>query len=247
MRRGPLFALLLSSVTMPQPAWADGEGEAMERAAAAAAEAALSRPQDLPDVAAVYRVTWQPWGGPARLALWRLTRRHDEIGWIKADGLEEIWRRQRDGIAHERVLRAQRHVVAYAPGDLRALGVEPDWDELGTLFARRDLARLAPAATDHHQLVGRLDGERLQLRWDAAAQLPRELLQRGLHGRVRWERLALLRLEPGGRQPDWQPAGAATGGFERLDAAALGDLASDPVARAGHVRDLRWGWRRQGF
>lgn len=200
--------------------------------------------QTRPDLAARFRVSLTLAGGRTQRQEWQLTRSASAISWIKGEGVEEIWRRDRSGIRLERVLRADRHVIDYPAGELRALAVTLDWQELGGLFSEAGLARLKPSGPvrqdqpQHWQ--GMVDGEKIDLRWDPIARLPIRLARSGRNGRVLFERTELHPVAP----PSWPQAGAGLDDFLRLDAADFGDMTDNPVVRKALARDQKAGWRQ---
>ena len=209
-----------------------------------APSALAAHEQARPDLAAKFRVSLTLAGGHTQRQEWQLTRSASEISWIKGDGVEEIWRRDRSGIRLERVLRADRHVIDYPAGELRAMAVTLDWQELGGLFSEAALARLKPsglARQDQPQRwQGVVDGEKIDLQWDPIASLPIRLARSGRNGRVLFERTALHQATPAG----WPQAGAGVEDFQRLDAADFGDMADNPVVRKALARDQKAGWRQ---
>ena len=236
-----LVAVTLVAAALSLPALAQPLAASPQQAASPPASAAHDR--SAPDLAARYRVTWTPRGRAAQVQQWQLQRSATEISWILGNGREDIWRRDTSGIRLERVLRRDRHVIDYSAGELRTLGVQADWQALGSLFAQADLARLRrlpdlqPGAVPHYR--SDLDGEQVDLRWDPAARLPVQLLRRSKTGQVLYQRLA-LRAAPAA---DWPRAGAGTEDFQRLDAADFGDMDYNPVVRQEEARDARAGWR----
>ena len=199
-----------------------------------------------PDLTARFRVSLTRRGGASQVQHWQLGRSDAEISWIKGDGLEEIWRRDRSGIRLLRVLRAERHLIDYPAGELRALQVALDWAELGSLFAETDLPLLKPDRQPRARpgqpvrWAGRIGVEQVDLLWDGAARLPLRLLRRSPAGQVLFERTALHPVPPA----DWPVAGAGTADFQRLDAADFGDMADNPVVQKAQALDQRAGWRR---
>lgn len=197
------------------------------------------------DLAARFRVSLTPRGGTVRVQHWQLRRSRAEISWIKGDGLEEIWRRDSSGIRLLRVLRPDHHLIDYPAGELRALQVVLDWQELGSLFAESDLPLLrresAARPGQPVRWAGRIGTEQVDLLWDAAARLPLRLARRGQAGQVLFERTALHGVAPA----DWPVAGAGTEDFQRLDAADFGDMAHNPVVQKAQAFDQRAGWRQR--
>lgn len=220
-------------------------GRVASASSAQAANPKASDPSPVdPDLAARFRVSLTPRGGPPQVQHWQLRRSQTEISWIKGDGLEDIWRRDSSGIRLLRVLRAERHLIDYPAGELRALQVAPDWQELGSLFAESDLPLLhreSPVRPGQPvRWAGRIGAEQVDLLWDAAARLPLRLARRSPAGQVLFERTALHPIAPA----DWPAAGAGTGDFQRLDAADFGDMADNPVVQKAQAFDQRAGWRR---
>ena len=199
----------------------------------------------LPALAAQFRVTLVAPGQAAQQQTWQLTRSDNLITWLKGPGTEELWRRDRSGIRLERVMRADRHVIDYSAGELRALAVMVDWADLATLFSAAQLRQLKPrpaprSAGQAQHWAGRIAGEQVDLLWDAAAQLPLRLARSGPRGRVLFERIALHALAPA----SWPQAGAGSEDFQRLDAADFGDMDYNPVVRRAEAHDQRAGWRK---
>lgn len=241
--RGPAvgvpLALALALAVCSGAARAHGPEAASLQQPAPAAAAAL-RP---PELVARFQVRFTPRGGHTRVQTWQLARGHDQISWIKGRGDEDLWHREPGGLRLERVLRADRTVIDYAAGELRALGVTPDWEALGSLFAEADLALLRPTGPPRpgqaRHYRGRLGAEQVDLVWDPVARLPLRLLRSGAAGRVLYQRTALHAALP----PDWPRAGAGSDDWPRLDAADFGDLEDDPVVRRALARDAAAGWR----
>ena len=197
-----------------------------------------------PDLTARFRVSLTRRGGASQVQHWQLGRSDAEITWIKGDGLEEIWRRDGSGIRLLRVLRPDHHLIDYPAGELRALQVALNWQELGSLFAEADLPLLKPKtparACQPVRWAGRIGAEQVDLLWDAGARLPVRLVRHSPTGQVLFERTALHRIAPA----DWPVAGAGTGNFQRLDAADFGDMQDNPVVQKAQAFDQRAGWRR---
>ena len=243
--QGWLWMLLLT----PACLWAHGSHQLAAPTEQVTASATAVSDQ-APDWVARFRVSFSAPGRPPQTQTWQLSRTATEIAWIKGHGIEEIWRRDRSGIRLERVLRADRHSVAYSAGELRTLGVMLDWRDLGSLFSEPDLAQLQRApqrqsrgsqqrdAPQHYR--GKLAGEQIDLVWDPLARLPVQLVRQGKTGRVVYQRLASLPIAPA----DWPRPGSGTDDFAHLDAADFGDMDSNPVVRQEQARDERAGWRR---
>ena len=242
-------ALALAAINLPalaQP-WAPVPLPASSAAQITAAPDLAALNSAAPDLVARYRVTWTARGRAGQVQHWQLQRSATEISWIKGSGREEIWRRDGSGIRLLRVLRTDRHLIDYSAGELRTLGVQVDWQSLGSLLTEADLARLRRlpdiqrGASPHY--CGERDGEWVDLRWDPVARLPVQLLRRSKTGQVLYQRLA-QRLAPNDLPAaDWPRAGAGTDDFQRLDAADFGDMDYNPVVRREEARDALAGWR----
>ena len=258
-RRKRLGGLLTALLLAPLCSWAQAE---VPRTAAPEVQARTALGDPLapqPDLAARFRVSFSAEGKPPQSQTWQLNRSATEIAWIKGHGngiggtgkgIEEIWRRDRSGIRLERVLRADRHCVTYSAGELRTLGVNLAWRDLGSLFSEADLAQLKripprpgsqsrlPGAAEHYR--GSLANEQVDLVWDPVARLPVHLIRQSETGRVVYQRLAAWPDAPA----DWPSPGAGTADFQRLDAADFGDMDYHPVVRQEQARDERAGWRK---
>ena len=198
----------------------------------------------LPALAAQFQVTLARPGRPQQQQTWQLSRSSALITWRKGQATEELWHRDRSGIRLERVLRSERHVIAYSAGELRTLEVGVDWPTLGSLFPAASLALLKPQAPlrarQPQHWTGRIGAEQVDLLWDPVALLPIRLVRQGPNGRVLFKRVALHASAPG----DWPRAGAGTDDFQHLDAADFGDMDYNPVVRRARAEDERAGWRK---
>ncbi len=214
----------------------------LQRSANAADEPGLD--SALPALAAQFQVTLARPGRPQQQQTWQLSRSSALITWRKGPATEELWHRDRSGISLERVLRGDRHVIAYSAGELRTLEVAVDWATLGSLFPGASLALLKPQAPlragQPEHWAGRIGAEQVDLLWDPVALLPIRLARNGPNGRVLFKRVALHASAPA----DWPRAGAGTEDFQRLDAADFGDMDYNPVVRRARAEDERAGWRK---
>jgi hypothetical protein len=112
---------------------------------------------------------WYLWRQPARV------ERQDIH-----QGESEVWRRGRDGqVFYERQFHHHKRIIAYVPGDLRALHTYPDWHKLlhvidptwlqRTLLPTGSIEVLGRHAQRYH---GRRDGVEFEVLWLEAEQLP---------------------------------------------------------------------------
>lgn len=233
MRRWVRGAVLAAAATATGLAAAQG-GEPKTAAPASAAAT-----QGWPALAARYRVAVRMRGQPEQVQTWQLERSADRIALVRGS-VEDLWLRDgRGAIALQRVLRDDRTVIEYSPGELKTLEVDVDWNALATLFDPARLGSGTPAARGAVQRhVGRIGDERIMLLWDATLQLPRQLVREGPRGRVRYDLLATR-----ADGASWPAAGAGIDDFRRLDAADFGDMEYDPVVRKAMAIDVRTGWR----
>ena len=213
-------------------------------AAAAGGHAAGAAPKALVDLSASFKVNFQPKSGRGQSQTWSLVRRGAEIVWSKGDTLDEIWRLEASGIALQRVMHDERHVIEYSAGELRTLGVAVDWRELASLLGEHDLAslssvRLARLPAGQTLYRGRLAGDQVEVLWDDVACLPIRMIREGSKGRVQMVRQAV---EWGGAAAN--DATRRASDYARLDAADFGDMEYNPVVRRVMAQEERLGWRR---
>ncbi len=241
------IALCASVALSPPAAWAHGDDDVH---GAPAAVPAGANPYPLGDLAARFKVSFQPVGArkgsSAQIQTWTLARSADRITLIKG-AIEEIWSRDAQGqIGLSRIFRDDRHVVDYSAGELKTLGVLPRWETIGTLFDEAAIRYLKPggvtrlAGREVYRFSGKLGAERIELAWDAKSRLPARLVRTGPNGRVQFDLLQTQATAPA----EWQPAGAESATFQRIDAADFGDMESNPFVRKAQAYDVRIGWRQ---
>ncbi len=235
---------LSASLIVLSSARAHEHAEPGHAAPTVATDPSPTAPVALPALRASWRVHFEGRDGVARAQTWQLRRGVDRLVWSKGEALDEVWTRSPSGVALERVMHPQRHVIEYTPGELRTLGIAVEWRELGTLFAERDLRALTRVQDKRLPMGlvryrGALAGEQVDLVWDTRALLPVKLAHTGSNGRVRYalEGVAMGAVADG-------PADVRAAGYTRIDAADFGDMEHDPVVRLAQVQDERRGWRR---
>ncbi|MBB4842886.1 hypothetical protein HNP55_001401 [Paucibacter oligotrophus] len=223
------------------------------------APAAQAAEAELPPAIAEYRVDFKPAGAPAASPAstlapqrWYLIRQADSMAILRPDNAE-VWRQTAQGISLERIFHAERHIVEYAPGELKTLGLKPSWHSLASGFDAQDLAQLKPGPR-HGALqsyAGQLRKEQIRLVWDHALQLPQRLERSGPAGRLLMERqrpaagrLALASIHAPGWPAGWPASDEALAQYQRLDAADFGDMDYSPVVRKAEAMDIQQGWRR---
>lgn len=178
----------------------------------------------------------------ARTQRWYLLRSERRIEtWAedaKDAGERQLWQRDTAGeIRHARLFPADRRVVDYQPGDLRALGRYPDWQRLGELIDAGLLDRLKDTGPvtvlnrEARRYQGQIDGVDLEIWWLLRERLP-ALLRRGTGDRE--IALHLLALHPLADTP-WPPADSD--GFVHLDYTDLGDMEADPFVQRLHANE----------
>ncbi len=179
--------------------------------------------------------------------IWTLARAPQQISIVKPN-VEDIWWCDGQGsIGLKRVLRSDRHIIEYAPGELRALEVNVGWDALATVFDEALLTSMKRVSQIQRQgrpiqrFTGTLHAEQVDLEWDAGLRLPIKLTRRGAAGSVQYELLEQHAVAPA----NWPVAGAGTEDFTRLDAADFGDMEYNPVVRKAMAMDVRAGWRAE--
>jgi hypothetical protein len=213
--------------------------------AAGGGDAAVGVDAPAPELSARWRVRFEPRGARAQEQTWALHRGRDRIVWSKGMGLDEVWQRDASGISLRRVMHPQRHVIEYTAGELRTLGVEKGWHDLGELYSERDLAALELVGVRTRdglqRLHGTVAGEQIDLLWDPQARLPVTLVQTTALGRVRFERLAV---ELGADAAQSWSGDARAADYTRIDAADFGDMEGEPVVRMAMAFDHKLGWRR---
>jgi hypothetical protein len=210
---------------------------------------AAVNPYPLADLSAQFKVSFRPAAAnkasAASVQTWTLSRRADRITFVKG-AIEEIWTRDaRGGIGLSRIFRDDKAVADYSMGELKALGVQPRWETLGTLFDEAAIRMLMPrgvstrAGREVYRFTGKLGAEQVDLSWDATARLPVRLVRSGPAGRVSFELQATHDAAPAA----WPIAGAGIDSFERIDAADFGDMESNLFVRKAYAYDVGLGWR----
>jgi hypothetical protein len=206
-------------------------------------------PYPLADLSAQFKVSFKPAAAnkksAASVQTWTLSRRADRITFVKGP-IEEIWMRDARGeIGLTRIFRDERGIVDYSPGELKALGVQPRWEMMGTLFDEAAIRMLLPrgvsklAGREVYRFTGKLGADQVDLSWDAKARVPVRLVRSGPAGRASFELQATHEVAPG----IWPIAGAGSDSFERIDAADFGDMESNPFVRKAQAYDVGLGWR----
>lgn len=167
---------------------------------------------------------------------WYLIRQAKRIViYDAANGQAKLWEKNGDGeIEFSRVFAAERRVVEYASGEIKARGPVPDWNALASVIGPRDLAGLHQTGERKvlgqraTVLSGQAAGAALQVWWLARERLP-AMVQHGQGAKA--VRLVLRELrQEAPREWNWaEPATLAS--YAQLDAADLGDMEYDPFVQ----------------
>lgn len=181
------------------------------------------------------------WSQPITL---RFTRTASRLI-VEQPDFAESWRRVDSGFEFERVFHADQRIVEYTPGELRTLGIAPDWALLRSALDRGTVVGLAAGTRGkgvHGEVVRYRSGTKadaVHLDWLSAQQLP-ERLER-TQGKTRSE-MKLVRIAPLD-EAALVAFDARANGYLRIDASDFGDMESDPfVLKVSRLDTLR-GWR----
>jgi hypothetical protein len=229
MRRAFAIVIAWGGLALAGQGWA---GEGME-AAPSGAVSAQGVAGDLPagPVAAstsawVATYSLREHGGDRTLVV---VRTDDRVEYRMQGEPVRTWHRLADGVEYRELHFQDGRVVVYAPGDLRALGHDPDWRELHDLVAPAERASLQPhgsaraeARTVQH-FQGDFAGIRITLDWLEEAALPARYVRGTGRGATT---LALRKLD----RVAATTAFTATDGLREIDYTDLGDMALDAFA-----------------
>lgn len=240
--------LVLAAALASGPALADGP-----QASAAHAQASRLTGVSLSAAPAPafsrYRVMVRHRAGSAQPAVrqvWTFQREADQV-MLSKGSIDELWHRDAGGqVRFERIFHDDRRVVDYSAGELAALNVATDWVSLSsllgapTLTALRVVSRRGSGAGERVVLAGRVGEDTFRVDWRPALQLPERMHRTERSGRT--TELVLehhAAIAPAG----WQAPGTRSAEYLRIDAADLGDMQYEAVARKSEALDVRLGWR----
>lgn len=191
--------------------------------------------QEFAPLAARYQETRGNGHAPPRSTEWFFTRNGNRVEIGRGDYVEQWERDERGQVNWRRIFHADRKVVAYTPGELRALERELPWETLNTIYdAKHLLGKLKrveetrwldrPAA----RYAGKVGSDEIEVVWLEAEQLPARIVRRD---QVHTYQLTLqeLRSEPAQGWPRSDLARAAD--YEEIDGADLGDREYDPFVQ----------------
>lgn len=162
-----------------------------------------------------------------------LVRNEDRVEYRLEGEPVRVWALAADGLSHREVFAADGRIVSYTPGDLRALGRDPDWASLSHLVDPALIGQLAErgavrvrAARDAaaYRYRGQVRGVPTRLDWLDGPQLP------AAYRSGRGKDAYALELR-GLRQLPEAQAFTATAGLREIDYADIGDMELDPFAR----------------
>lgn len=183
--------------------------------------------------------------GHIRRERWTLSRETDRIAYSfdsrgAAGPNIDAWTRTGGESALARIFPADRTVVEYTEGQLRALGILPNWQQLSFLLPRppqhMGLRRVGTTSALQRQAIrykGSWRGARVTVTWLQHEQLPAALsiTRSGVERRIELRQLSLDRVKPLARDP-WP-------GYRRIDASDLGDLEHDRFVQRHAAQLLR--------
>jgi hypothetical protein len=220
---------------------------ATSRAAVASSAPVLRLSSDVPPVAARYAVSVTSRGkaiATAHRHVWHFYRQPQRIA-VHKGAIDEIWHRDAQGqISFERVFHDEARAVNYSAGELFTLGVHADWAALASfvdLSALRVVSRTGSADAQRMRLTGTIGGDRLQVEWLTALQLPARLTRTDRAGKVTDIRLVQ---HAAAAPADWPLPDQRSADYLRLDAADFGDMGYETVVRLSEALDVRLGWRQ---
>lgn len=203
-----------------------------------------ARPQTADVVTAAYRVELRQGNKTPQVQTWYVQREAKRITIIKP-GMDDVWQKnEADQISFERVFHADKTVVEYPAGELRTLGITPNWAELGALFDPAKLALLKkgrPHADGATIYRGKLGTESVDISWLDKVAMPRSLT-RAQHGKVVQFTLNAL---PATLPAAWSKQHQDVDNYARIDASDFGDMEYNPVVRKAMHLDVLAGWRTE--
>ena len=144
------------------------------------------------------------------------------------DNSGEIWLRFANGsLNYQRVFHAQKEIIDYVPGDLKALGVKIDWPALSTLLEPGEIESLV--SDSQQEFLGRPAvhynnndlNKSVEILWLEQEQLP-ALIQRTEQGHTFISRIIAIQAL---HQSTWTPPHSSD--YRLTDFADLGDKEND--------------------
>lgn len=200
-------------------------------------QGALPPNGDMQPLAAEFeaRIVLRP-GRPAEKTRWYFLREPHRIETLRPSGrVAEIWERDARGeISLRRVFQADRRIVEYTSGELKARRNEPSWTVLRSILNPATLARLKQ--TGRRQVrggnatvyKGMLQGEQMEIWWLEHLSLPARLQRHSATGQFTLTLQALHTQVP----QSWPRVSAADlRDYLSIDAADFGDMEHDPFVR----------------
>jgi hypothetical protein len=198
---------------------------------------AESPPGTRPEIAAHFEVrTIIGKGQPNERADWYLLRAVHRIQTIQPDrGVAEVWERHKGGaLSLKRIFHADRRVVEYMPGELRARHVAVGWTALGAVIDPAVLARLQQRGVKQVPqgvatvYQGTLEHARFEVWWLPDAVVPARVLHQAGDRQFSLQLKALHNAPP----PHWpQVSDTIMQEYLVIDAADLGDRHGDPFVK----------------
>jgi hypothetical protein len=190
--------------------------------------------QDRPVAARYETIGVDRAGRITRKSDWYLVRTANRIE-TAGDGRGEVWERSSRGdVSMRRVFRDDQFILEYHAGDLRAMGIAPEWRALGAVVDPEALSRLGRAGSE--EVLGRTaqvyrSGEgqdRVEIWWLEEVALPAVVKRTGEFGTYTMRLVEVAESAPS----DWPIASHwKIDEFRIVDAADLGDLEHDPAVK----------------
>ncbi len=183
------------------------------------------------------------WSTPTAL---RFTRTDDKVI-LEYSDLTEVWKRSADGTCEfERIFNEDKRVVEYVSGQLRSLGVFPDWATLRVALDESALQQLQQARGAGNSSFGKVlsyhakgRGQSISFDWSARHQLPVKLVRRYPDASATEMKLISVGTDAKSHS---DAISARSESLLRIDAADIGDMEYDPFVKKVIRLDTSRGW-----
>lgn len=194
-------------------------------------------------VAALYetrtiQLARRPQSNNQRWHIWRTARKIENQSTDGASG--EVWLRDsKDNISMARLFHKEKRIIEYTSGDLRALGLYPEWNDRAELIDSSLLSRLKLTGTEMvlgykaQRYQGQLNGVDMEILWLAEFRLP-ALVRRVLADRD--ISMHLLEIHPLASSP-WKQKDISD--YQAMDYADMGDNEADPFISSLSHKDSK--------
>lgn len=192
--------------------------------------------QSLPAIAAEFQTTVEDEQGDdkPRQYRWRFWRTQNRVETLNLeDKSGEVWEKTEQGeFTYQRLFHAHQQIIDYVPGDLKAIGIAPDWTGLSSLLNHEIRAALhggEPETVEDRQAVhyqGGTEQAPLEVSWLIREQLPAAMIRHENGHRLTTRIVAVY---PGGQAPWSTPI---TDDYRHLDFSDIGDKENDPFIKS---------------